>query len=332
MTQTAEPKVYILKERQPEEPGVLLDRSDDLYRLTLDGKPDDSESLRRIADDRCPLCNNTRRHEIDRELLSGATSHSILTSYFRFGVTEQDVARHMQRHLLPLVGGLLHAGLAEVLPSLPEPGEWDEVSQPQSVEVKTDGELLRKENRRPSQLVPRALMGVTPAEPNQYAWDGGKRTSYIRWTRGRMVNEIEERAGDTMNYLDEMVSLRSMAKKIYDEVMEAGEIKNYGIAVSAIKEMRGVMDSIGRMGLIAKKLGESSSGIKRLSPEMQGMMAKLGIMADGAEPVSPLLARKADALDVAREVSEADRIADAVFEPRDTDDDVLYDELDDLDE
>ena len=104
------------------------------------------------------------------------------------------------------------------------------------------------------------------------------------------MQEIEKRKDDSLNFLDKMKEYMRKTDDVYDAVMEEGDIKNYGIAIAAVREGRGILESIGKMGLIAKKLGEDTGGLRRMSPEMQAMMAKLGIIKDAQalpDPSSP---------------------------------------------
>jgi len=103
---------------------------------------------------------------------------------------------------------------------------------------------------------------------------------YRPWGYARMNKELSKRAENTVNFLDEMMNIRKMSYRIYNEIMDEGDPKLYGTAISAVREIRGVMETLGKMSLIAKKLGDDNAGVKRLSEPMQDMIRKMGVLSD----------------------------------------------------
>jgi hypothetical protein len=138
------------------------------------------------------------------------------------------------------------------------------------------------------------------------------------WTEGRMRNEIEARAADSLNFLDQMREYMDKTDHVYDEVMGEGDVAKYGIAIQAIHEGRGILESIGKMGLIAKKLGEGAGGMRRLSPELQGMIEKLGIIKSDNSQFMPKLDSSSRAEAIMAEAHEVEEMAKFVFGDEET--------------
>jgi len=92
-----------------------------------------------------------------------------------------------------------------------------------------------------------------------------------------MESELRDRAQNNINFMDEMMRVRKMSYHVYKEVITRGQVKDYGIAMTAVREIRGVVETLGKFSLIAKQLGDDEGKMKRLSPQMQDMIAKLGI-------------------------------------------------------
>ena len=117
----------------------------------------------------------------------------------------------------------------------------------------------------------------------------GKPRSLVPFTRGQVAGETERRAIDAINFYDEMMGIRARAITIYDRIMDPedkilddGRLvkvmpdpKYYRTALAAVSEMRGVVETLGKMSLIAKRLNEGTDGPRRLSPDLQSIIDQI---------------------------------------------------------
>ena len=253
------------------------EHEDDRYRFDLDGNPDITMELSLLASDTCPYCNNSRTSEITYDVLAGMTIDKLHEKYsIKEAFSRSEMLFHIANHILPI-----YEPIAMERVAIPLESEY--------AQVLLSGTKTRQ----------KALVEKTALEPgsrgtsidadlrkrravDDYYYVNGevRAVKFKRWTRGRMLQEIDKRKEDSLNFLDKMKEYMRKTDEVYDAVMEEGDIRNYGIAIAAVREGRGILESIGKMGLIAKKLGEDTGGIRRMSPEMQAMMAKLGIIKD----------------------------------------------------
>jgi hypothetical protein len=119
---------------------------------------------------------------------------------------------------------------------------------------------------------------------SEYDTGEGHQRPLRRWTEERMEREIEKTTRETVTFLDEMLNVRDMAHRVYREIMDNGDLKYYATAVSAIHEVRGVMESLAKLSLIAQRIDDGNErSIRKLSPAMRDMIRSMGI----TEPVDP---------------------------------------------
>lgn len=72
-----------------------------------------------------------------------------------------------------------------------------------------------------------------------------------------------ERAHDIVNLMDELLLVRDMSLRVYNEILDSGDIRYYGTAMMAVKEIRSVAETMGKFSLIAKQL-EREGEVERL--------------------------------------------------------------------
>ena len=291
------------------------EHEDDRYRFDLDGNTDITRELSLLASDTCPYCNNSRTSEITHDVLAGMSVEKLHEKYSIDGtITRSEMLFHIANHILPI-----YEPIAMERVAIPLESEYAQIllsgtkTKQRALAVSATAEI---ESRAPTidvGLKKRRAVG------DYYYINGDVRaTRFNRWTRGRMLQEIEKRREDSLNFLDKMKEYMRKTDDVYDAVMEEGDIKNYGIAIAAVREGRGILESIGKMGLIAKKLGEDTGGLRKMSPEMQAMMAKLGIIKDAQtlpDPSSPSVElRRGDSAERIMEVAEqTGREAEMIF-------------------
>lgn len=143
-----------------------------------------------------------------------------------------------------------------------------------------------------------------PRIGREYAMDGGRGIRPLRpWTQTRSVAEMALRQVEAINFYDEMMDIRARAVDIYDRIMGekqadgswegglvdprvvdlengtntvvGGDPKLMSIAVASIREMTGVVDTLCKMSLIAKKLGDDGPG-EELDPAIKSIVDSIG--------------------------------------------------------
>lgn len=253
------------------------EHEDDRYRFDLDGNPDITRELSLLASDTCPYCNNSRTSEITYDVLAGMTIEKLHEKYsIKESFSRSEMLFHIANHILPI-----YEPIAMERVVIPLESEYAKVllsgtkTKQRALAVSATAETV---SRAPTIDV--SLKKRRAVDDYYYINGDVRAVKFKRWTRGRMLQEIDKRKDDSLNFLDKMKEYMRKTDDVYDAVMEEGDIKNYGIAIAAVREGRGILESIGKMGLIAKKLGEDTGGLRRMSPEMQAMMAKLGIIKD----------------------------------------------------
>ena len=279
---------------------VSFERTDDLYTYDLDGNVITPDTERR-ASPLCPLCNHEEWEAIDHLLLGGASVRDV-KEYCGNLVTEMDIMNHQVRHLAPVAREVVQAffpslndipdeaatkGFRKQVSRLAKAAE-DIESYESSAERIARSRFTRVVNDDPHKRF-RARPTVAFSGDGVYAMQGEHSFPFKIWSRRRMDIEVGKREKNTITFLGELMNVRKMAYRVYNETMDTGDAKYYGTAVSALREIRGVVETLGKFSLIAKQLGDDSGKRKSLSPQMQDMIAKLGISvsADTGESVSP---------------------------------------------
>lgn len=241
----------------------------------------------------CPLCNNAAGAEIDRRLMAPGGVARVARE---FGFCWSLVFRHLVRHVGPIysqvgeaVFGLASEDLelgAQVRLEAPGPGPASD----RKVFERIGAEMAAMRERVEDQPE-RRMYGV------KYAYCGGSRAmnadgrprSLVPFNRGQVAAETEGRVIDAINFYDEMMGIRARAITIYDRIMDpeprilaSGEVvevrpdpKYYRTALAAVSEMRGVVETLGKMSLIAKRLNEGTDGPRRLSPDLQSIIDQI---------------------------------------------------------
>lgn len=171
-----------------------------------------------------------------------------------------------------------------------------------------DDVLSRRGEERATIEIPPPSLGV-PFEPDQgeyhgrpdgerakqwYAFDGAFQVGALRpWGDKRVSTEIAERKQDGLVLLDEMLDVRAMSRRIYSEIMDsdidlANEEeeqradaegrkpkyieRNYSAAIAAVREIKSVALEMGKLALIASRIGDDKGNTRKLSPTMQGLL------------------------------------------------------------
>lgn len=302
----------------PDSATLGWEHEDDRYRFDLDGNQDITRELSLLASDTCPYCNNSRTSEITHDVLAGDAVSKLHEKYSADGmIPYKAMTFHIANHILPIYEPIAKERLEIPLESEYAQRTLNGFGMPQKVKMILNNAAMNTLD------VKQPVMDIEKrrkkrADLEYYITDDVAATRFKRWTRGRMLQEIEKRREDSLNFLDKMKEYMRKTDDVYDAVMEEGDIKNYGIAIAAVREGRGILESIGKMGLIAKKLGEDTGGLRRMSPEMQAMMAKLGIIKDAQalpDPSSPSVElRRGDSAERIMEVAEqTGREAEMIF-------------------
>lgn len=173
-----------------------------------------------------------------------------------------------------------------------------------------------------------------PRIGRDYAMDGrvGKRP-LAPWTKTRSVAEMALRQAEAINFYDEMMAIRGRAIDVYDRIMgekqpdgtyEGGLVdhqvvslpdgktavvegnpKLMSIAVAAVREMSGVVDTLCKMSLIAKRLGDDGPE-EELDPAIKSIVDSIGKRDSVLVPVKVIAAEAASLVK-----DDADRAAAA---------------------
>jgi len=196
----------------------------------------------------------------------------------KIGFSEKVVERHAALHVWPVyMEAFKEVCGAKFMGDIPEGGE-DALGQlsaralipriPALLEKRV-AELYRHKLRSREggiSELPRGSLG-------SYALDGQDASRPLAaWDDTRIKGELMKKGEEALNFYDEMLDIRKCAIRIYDEVMEAGKLKYYPTAVAAIRERRGIVETLGKMSLIAKQLSDETEGKKKLSPGMKSVV------------------------------------------------------------
>lgn len=251
----------------------------------------------------CPLCNNSAHALIDAALMAPGGVARVVREH---GFNRPAVVRHLVRHVGPIYSqvGALVFGLASRM--LEESGLLD-IQRPSRKDDKRALAELESEigavRERVDDSPAHRLYSV------RYAYRGGARVvnadgnarSLVPFSRGQVAGETERRAIDAINFYDEMMDIRARAITIYDRIMDPDDLitdagqrvkqhpnpKYYRTALAAVSEMRGVVETLGKMSLIAKRLNEGSEGPRRLSPDLQSIIDQIRSGAPKAASPAP---------------------------------------------
>jgi hypothetical protein len=247
-------------------------------------------------DGRCPLCNNSEYWELDKRLLSGVTVKEFCADTgFSVSVVEEHVAVHM----LPMYSAAL--GMVIAIPPLADVALSERLI-PVSRALKRAPKILAKRRKeldtdnlddREGSVSDTAPVAIT----REYALSGlpGTQERPLRpWPDDRQIQETSDRAVSAINFYDEMMDIRRCAIRVYNEVMESGQLKYYPTAIAAVRERRGIVETLGKMSLIAKQLSESTENEKKLSPALQAVV-------DSIRKVTPETVESVSEVDVSQD-------------------------------
>lgn len=90
-----------------------------------------------------------------------------------------------------------------------------------------------------------------------------------------------DRTKDIVNLMDELLLVRDMSLRVYNEIMDSGELKYYNTAMLAVKEIRGVAETMGKFSLIAKQL-EREGEVERLPGPILEMIKEVSSIKNEA--------------------------------------------------
>jgi hypothetical protein len=102
----------------------------------------------------------------------------------------------------------------------------------------------------------------------------------VPWDDARQSAETHMRELAAINFYDEMMDIRRCAIDVYNEVMASKDLKFYPTAIAAVRERRGIVETLGKMSLIAKQLNEVTDTGKKLSPALQEMVDRMQAFRD----------------------------------------------------
>ena len=141
----------------------------------------------------------------------------------------------------------------------------------------------------------------------RYAYDGGERMlngdgsnrSLVPFNVAQAHGEQNKRGKDALDFYSEMLDVRQKAIDVYDRIMDSYDKERYSVAVAALRERRGVVDTLVKMSLIAKRLGEEGDGPRRLSADLQSVVDALRATSspvgdDEAHPIFDVAAEERD--------------------------------------
>jgi hypothetical protein len=257
----------------------------------------------------CPLCNNENHQELDKFLVMNMKNKEKLSE---LPFTRAQIARHIACHI-----GMVYARAStQAMDARPViinshahslARETAELTRAVTRALRFANVERRRYNEE-EEPVTNVLMPVTPVKlpPSDalnhrpcdtdakkwYAFNGYEQIGPLRpWGDTRMAHELEKRSRDAIVFYDEMLDVRSMSRRIYEEIMEGdgepivdkkGEVvgykdKNYSAAIQAVRVIKDTAMDMGKMALIAMKYGEEKGKIQTLSPALQGMLSDMGL-------------------------------------------------------
>lgn len=252
------------------------------YLYSLGGEYDlqnKEQLLGSVVDGVCPICNNKYRAEIEMAMLSGASNAAIRQLS---NATTNEITKHLKEHLAGM-----HTAVATEMGLINKDFNIEDKNIIAHARRAKQQEELKKAYPDETDDAPKSeMLFITDADAlidkvrkDAYAMEWGKEVRVLKpWTRARARVELERKLMETINFYDEMLDCRAKADRVYNEIMDNGDLKLYGIAISAIREKRGVVDTLGKMSLIAKTLSDQTEGqVRRVSPELASVMDALGV-------------------------------------------------------
>jgi hypothetical protein len=238
-------------------------------------------------DGMCPLCNNARRAKYDAMIVGGVPFNQLS---MRLAWREELIRHHAQAHVWPVYAVVFDAAFAPYF--LPE-GDIDalRLSIPRTVpsaavlyslvrETRERYRGLKVQYEEEASSLPSGDMKGFVLDGMEVA-DPGKPRSLAPWDNANQAMQTSLRHKEALNFYDEMLDIREDAKRVYDEIMDSGELKYYSTAVSAVRERRGVVETLCKMSLIARQLSDGDGKARKLSPALQGIVDTLGPLEDG---------------------------------------------------
>jgi hypothetical protein len=244
----------------------------------------------------CPICNNSLARKMDRFYLRHWNDRKAWTDRTRGGYDfpYDTVLDHLVFHVGIVYGSVIPDAFRDVQASV-SGVDWKVYRRMHSgpfYEGKQESRMARECMTVPSKPVvdqpsatPRTTQ-VAPQDRSWYAYKGNKEIGTLRvWGDKRVRTEIEARRNDAVVFYDEMLDVRRMARRVYDEVMDGDTEgpRNYSAAIAAVREIKGVAMDLMKVALIATKIGDEKDRVRQISPGLRSMLDDMGIF-DKDEP------------------------------------------------
>jgi hypothetical protein len=257
-------------------------------------------------DGMCPICNNSLARKMDAFYLRHFDDRAAWTDRARGGYDfpYDMVLDHLVFHVGLIYGSAIPKDLKRI-------GNYDDQHFKDIHLSGVDWEVYKKMHTTPRAMAKEARrvakecmaipvrvqtapvqsgsIGVALPDRSWYAYRGNKEIGQLRvWGDKRVKTEIETRRNDAVVFYDEMLDVRRMARRVYDEVMDGDTEgpRNYSAAIAAVREIKGVAMDLMKVALIATKIGDEKDRVRQISPGLRSMLDDMGIFdKDEPEPV-----------------------------------------------
>jgi len=269
------------------------------YLYPLDGghyDPDPAYGMK----GNCPLCNNSCGADVDQYFLSNLHRRNAWGVRGGYRFSPAMVIEHLVNHV-----GLIYASALDIHERTGKTGQKERWSLESRVNAVIRSASVRSGRRQLAEREMEAMasfpsVSTSGQDPeghfnpsiqgrpegsrakDWYAFDGARMVGALRpWEDGRVASEIAKRANEAIVFYDEMLDVRSMARRVYSEIMdtepEEGQVRNYSAAIAAVREIKGVAMDMAKLALIATKFGDEKDRVRQISPSMKAMLDDIGI-------------------------------------------------------
>ena len=248
------------------------------------------------VDWRCPLCYNELHARLDAQIIGGASVYELSRQY---GFSVDRFREHLSLHIGPIYVEIAKR-ICDLISFADDKAGTRFFRSLLKNTPSPQMEYATYHDNRGSAGDRAASRGYMV----RYAFRGGDRImdsdgrsrELVPFNRGQCARETQERGIDALNYYDELLNIRQRAIDVYDKIINTDDRKRFSVAIAAVREMRGVVDTLARTSLIARQLSEGIEGAPKLFPDLQALVDAIRSTPVGAARPSADEALKEDIL------------------------------------
>lgn len=222
----------------------------------------------------CPVCNNSDCKMIDRMLVSGKHIKDVARIS---KISVMELQHHLKYHAAPIYYEAANQLRLLCEARLEGNERFHGLSNKYLKELAELTPEYDKQRMEGGAGTPTGDIADPPVKQDYAIVDGVQKKRLRPWTKRRAEMEIITKAGDALNYYDEMMDIREKVSRVYDRIVNKDNPKEddperYSVAIAATRELRGIVTDLAKMSLIAQKLGDGREGEKKLSGPLAALV------------------------------------------------------------